>query len=56
MLRKTKTEISNAYRTEWSAGGVETPFGGMKRSGYGPEKGQGALLGYVQTENVGLRL
>lgn len=36
-------------------GGVETPFGGMKRSGYGREKGQEALLGYVQTKNVGIR-
>ncbi|WP_428674574.1 aldehyde dehydrogenase family protein [Roseibium sp.] len=44
------------YVNEWWAGGVETPFGGMKRSGYGREKGQEALLGYVQTKNVGIRL
>lgn len=43
------------YVNEWWAGGVETPFGGMKRSGYGREKGQEALLGYVQTKNVGIR-
>ncbi|WP_373050373.1 aldehyde dehydrogenase family protein [Thalassovita aquimarina] len=44
------------YVNQWWAGGVETPFGGMKRSGYGREKGQEALLGYVQTKNVGIKL
>lgn len=44
------------YVNQWWAGGVETPFGGTKRSGYGREKGQEALLGYVQTKNVGIRL
>lgn len=44
------------YVNQWWAGGIETPFGGMKRSGYGREKGQEALLGYVQTKNVGIRL
>ena len=44
------------YVNEWWVGGIETPFGGMKRSGYGREKGQEALLGYVQTKNIGIRL
>ncbi len=44
------------YVNQWWAGGIETPFGGMKRSGYGREKGQEALLGYMQTKNVGIRL
>lgn len=44
------------YVNDWWVGGVETPFGGAKRSGYGREKGQEALLGYVQTKNVGIRL
>ena len=44
------------YVNEWWAGGIETPFGGMKRSGYGREKGQEALLGYVQTKNIAIRL
>lgn len=43
------------YVNDWWVGGVETPFGGTKRSGYGREKGQEALLGYVQTKNVGIR-
>lgn len=44
------------YVNDWWVGGVETPFGGTKRSGYGREKGQEALLGYVQTKNIGIRL
>jgi aldehyde dehydrogenase (NAD+) len=44
------------FVNEWFAGGMETPFGGMKRSGYGREKGAEALLNYVQTKNVAIRL
>lgn len=44
------------FVNEWFAGGVETPFGGTKRSGFGREKGQEALLNYVQTKNVAVRL
>ena len=33
-------------------GGVETPFGGMKRSGYGRGKGMEAMLSYTQVKNV----
>ena len=43
------------YINDWWVGGVERPFGGAKRSGYGREKGQEVLLGYVQTKNVGIR-
>ncbi|SLN43732.1 aldehyde dehydrogenase family protein [Oceanibacterium hippocampi] len=44
------------FVNEWFAGGIETPFGGTKRSGYGREKGQEALLNYVQSKNVGIRI
>ncbi len=44
------------FVNEWFAGGIETPFGGTKRSGYGREKGQEALQNYVQTKNVGIRI
>ena len=37
-------------------GGVELPFGGMGRSGYGRGKGVDALLGYTQTKNVWVAL
>jgi len=44
------------FVNEWFAGGIETPFGGTRRSGYGREKGQEALLNYVQTKNIGIRI
>lgn len=34
------------------AGGVEIPFGGMKRSGYGRGKGMDAMFAYTQVKNV----
>jgi len=43
------------FVNEWYAGGVETPFGGMGKSGYGREKGREALWNYVQTKNVAIR-
>ncbi|MDX1654564.1 MAG: aldehyde dehydrogenase family protein [Candidatus Competibacteraceae bacterium] len=44
------------FVNEWFAGGIETPFGGTKRSGYGREKGQEALYNYVRTKNVAIRI
>ncbi len=44
------------FVNEWFAGGVETPFGGYGKSGYGREKGQEALMNYVQTKNVAIRV
>lgn len=41
---------------EWSADGIETPFGGMKRSGFGREKGPTALLDDAQTKNLRIGL
>lgn len=38
-----------------AGGGVELPFGGFKRSGYGREKGFEALYGYTQTKTVAIR-
>jgi acyl-CoA reductase-like NAD-dependent aldehyde dehydrogenase len=39
---------------EWSAGGIETPFGRMKRSGFGREKGPKALLATSRPRTSGL--
>ncbi len=44
------------FVNEWYAGGVETPFGGYGKSGYGREKGREALWNYVQTKNIAVRL
>ncbi|MEO1139259.1 MAG: aldehyde dehydrogenase family protein [Pseudomonadota bacterium] len=44
------------FVNEWFAGGVETPFGGYGKSGYGREKGREALWNYVQTKNVAMKV
>ncbi len=44
------------FINEWYAGGVETPFGGYGKSGYGREKGREALWSYVQTKNIAIKL
>ena len=44
------------FVNEWYAGGVETPFGGYGKSGYGREKGREALWNYVQTKNIAIRI
>lgn len=41
--------------TYGAGGGVELPFGGYKRSGYGREKGLEALNSYTQLKNVCIR-
>jgi aldehyde dehydrogenase (NAD+) len=44
------------FVNEWFAGGIETPFGGVGLSGFGREKGQQAIYGYVHTRNIAIRL
>lgn len=51
-----RLRAGQVFVNEWYAGGVETPFGGFGKSGYGREKGREALLNYVQTKNVAMRL
>ena len=38
--------------TYGAGGGVETPFGGYGRSGYGRGKGQEAILAFSQVKNI----
>ena len=52
----SQLEAGQIYVNEWYAGGIETPFGGMKLSGNGRDKGQDAILNYLQTKNIGIRL
>ncbi|THE65614.1 aldehyde dehydrogenase family protein [Salinadaptatus halalkaliphilus] len=40
------------YVNEWFAGGVETPFGGTRQSGFGREKGLEGLEQFAETKNV----
>ena len=51
-----RLRCGQVFVNEWYAGGVETPFGGYGKSGYGREKGREALYNYVQTKNVALAL
>jgi aldehyde dehydrogenase (NAD+) len=51
-----RIRAGQVFVNEWFAGGVETPFGGYGRSGYGREKGREALWNYVQTKNVAIAL
>ena len=41
--------------TYGAGGGVELPFGGYKRSGFGREKGFEALAHFTQTKTVAIR-
>ena len=49
-----KMRAGQVFVNEWYAGGVETPFGGFGKSGYGREKGREALWNYVQTKNIAI--
>ena len=50
-----RMRTGQVFVNEWFAGGVETPFGGVGKSGYGREKGREALWNYVQTKNIAVR-
>lgn len=49
-------EAGSVYVNEWFGGSTETPFGGMKQSGIGREKGLEALGSYLQTKNIAVNL
>ena len=51
-----RLEVGQVYVNEYWAGGVETPFGGVKNSGYGREKGVAGALEYSYLKTVTLRL
>ena len=45
-------EAGQIYVNTYGAGGVELPFGGVKKSGHGREKGFEGLVGYTQLKSV----
>lgn len=56
MRASQRLRAGQVFVNEWYAGGVETPFGGYGKSGYGREKGREALWNYVQTKNIAIAL
>jgi aldehyde dehydrogenase (NAD+) len=51
-----RLEAGQIYVNEYQAGGVETPLGGFKQSGYGREKGLEALHHYTTLKCVTIKL
>jgi aldehyde dehydrogenase (NAD+) len=51
-----RLQAGQIYVNEYQAGGVETPLGGYKNSGYGREKGIEALHHYTQLKCVTIKL
>ncbi|MBL8830893.1 MAG: aldehyde dehydrogenase family protein [Rhodospirillales bacterium] len=49
-------DAGQVYINEYFAGGIETPFGGNRRSGFGREKGLEALRSYCRVKSVAARL
>lgn len=49
-------DAGQVFVNEYFAGGVETPFGGNRRSGIGREKGLIALASYCRTKSVTMRI
>jgi acyl-CoA reductase-like NAD-dependent aldehyde dehydrogenase len=50
-----RLDAGQVHVNEWGVGGIETPFGGFKKSGFGREKGVESLSNYYQSKNVGFR-
>jgi aldehyde dehydrogenase (NAD+) len=49
-------EVGQVFVNQYLAGGVETPFGGVKDSGFGREKGIEGALAYTHVKTVTIRL
>jgi aldehyde dehydrogenase (NAD+)/betaine-aldehyde dehydrogenase len=50
-----RLDAGQVYINEYFAGGIEVPFGGNKKSGFGREKGLEGLLSYCRTKSVAAR-
>lgn len=49
-------DAGQIYINEYFAGGIETPFGGNRHSGFGREKGLEALRSYAKLKSVAARI
>ena len=49
-------DAGQVYINEFFAGGIEVPFGGNRRSGFGREKGMEALRSYCKIKSVAARI
>ena len=49
-------DAGQVFINQYFAGGVETPFGGTKNSGFGREKGLDAVRNYLRVKTVTVRL
>jgi aldehyde dehydrogenase (NAD+) len=50
-----RVSAGQIYVNDWHLGGVQAPFGGMKRSGIGRERGIAGLEKYLRLKNVNIR-
>ena len=51
-----EVDAGQVYINEYFAGGVEVPFGGNKKSGFGREKGMNALRSYCKLKSIVARI
>ena len=51
-----KIDAGQIYINEYFAGGIEVPFGGNKKSGFGREKGLEGLISYCKTKSIAARI
>ena len=57
MALASRIKAGQVYVNTYGAGGgVELPFGGYKKSGYGREKSLESLASYTQIKNIAIRL
>ncbi len=51
----TGIDAGQVYVNDWHLGGVQAPFGGVKRSGFGRERGLAAIEKYVRLKSASVR-
>lgn len=49
-------DVGQVFVNEYFSGGVATPFGGVKESGFGREKGLASLSNYYRVKSVSVRI